>query len=467
MALTLAYDDQLSRVRITADGLSDAAVARVERSTDEIRWTTVRGGSALRPSGGTIRLDDYEFVPNVVNHYRVTSPSVADAFGRVVSDGWGSTDTGQAWETAGGAVSDYSVSAGAGRMSLTNLNVSRRALLPGLVPDGEVLVRWTIPVDPTGDDIETTVMIRYQDSDNYLQASFYWDRESRPLELRVVRRQGGGVTDRGIVQLPFTPLGAGLSAWMRVRWSGPTIQVRAWPAAGVEPAAWSLTATDPTWQTGRVGLRANVQPAFTGALPVEVAAHSFALVSPTVEMSAQITPVITHPWIKSIARPFLSRRLPEVESVSPISRPARVGVFDVQGRSMPIAVSSVRGSRRWDLTVITQDPDEARTLDLILASGDVLYLQVPPGSNVPSGYVAVGDSAEQRFPGQGGKPDEPRRFVLPLTEVAPPGPDVVGATVTWQTVINTYATWADVIAAHDTWADLAELIGDPEDVIVP
>lgn len=262
MALTLAYDGQLSRVRISVDGLSDAAVVRVERSTDQIRWSTVRGGVSLTPSGGEIRLDDYEFAPNVPNIYR-------------------------------------------------------------------------------------------------------------------------------------------------------------------------------------------------------------AVVSGAVVGSAQITPHLDRPWIKSIARPFLNRPLPMVEDISPITRPARAGVFDVQGRSFPVAVSSVRGSRQWNLTVLTEGLDEARTLDRILASGDVLLLQVPPGSNTPAGYVTVGDSTEQRFPGQGGNPGEPRRWTLPLTEVAPPGPEVVGATVTWQSVINAYATWADVIAAHDTWASVAELIGDPEDVIVP
>lgn len=50
--------------------------------------------------------------------------------------------------------------------------------------------------------------------------------------------------------------------------------------------------------------------------------------------------------------------------------------------------------------------------------------------------------------------------------MAAPGPDVVGETSSWQTVMNTYATWADLLAAHPTWASVMELVADPEDVIV-
>src|SRR5690606_4486545 len=68
--LSLSYDPQLSRVRITADGLSPVPVT-VERSTDQVRWTTVRGGAGITPVNGEILLDDYEFEPDVRNFYRV------------------------------------------------------------------------------------------------------------------------------------------------------------------------------------------------------------------------------------------------------------------------------------------------------------------------------------------------------------------------------------------------------------
>ena len=57
-------------------------------------------------------------------------------------------------------------------------------------------------------------------------------------------------------------------------------------------------------------------------------------------------------------------------------------------------------------------------------------------------------------------------FNLPLREVAAPGADVCGSTITWQGVINTYATWQDVLNNEATWFDLMQNIGTPADVIV-
>lgn len=78
MTVTLAYDDTLARVTINADELGLADAATVERSTDQIRWTTVRGAVDLDVTGGmlitgTTSLKDYEFAPNVLNYYRVSA----------------------------------------------------------------------------------------------------------------------------------------------------------------------------------------------------------------------------------------------------------------------------------------------------------------------------------------------------------------------------------------------------------
>lgn len=178
--------------------------------------------------------------------------------------------------------------------------------------------------------------------------------------------------------------------------------------------------------------------------------------------TAAITPDLTGVWLKSIGRPFLNRQV-TVADYSDIERPSRAGVFDVIGRSYPVAVSDVRGSRRWTLEVLTSTTAEATDLDLILASGDPLFVHVPADCTIPGGYVTVGDTTQRRTSRRGLR----RMFVLPCVEIAAPGADVVGATSTWQTVVSTYATWSDVISAHTTWADLLELIGSPSDVIVP
>jgi hypothetical protein len=178
--------------------------------------------------------------------------------------------------------------------------------------------------------------------------------------------------------------------------------------------------------------------------------------------TGSITPVLDGVWIKSIARPFLNRKVTVVD-FSDIQRASRAGVFNVIGRSDPVAVNDLRGSRQWTLDVLTHTLAEASDFDLVLASGDPLFVHVPADCPVPGGYVTVGDTTESRTARRSVR----RIFSLPCTQVAAPGPDVVGATVNWQTVLTAYPTWADVLAAHPTWSSLLELIGSPADVVVP
>lgn len=175
-----------------------------------------------------------------------------------------------------------------------------------------------------------------------------------------------------------------------------------------------------------------------------------------------ITPTLTRVWLKSISRPWLNREVTVVD-FSDVTRQARAGVFDIVGRSFPIAVSDVRSGKSYTLELLTETATEERDLDIVIASGDPLFVQPPATSRVPGGYYTVGNTADRRL----ARTSPKRVFSLPLAEVAAPGPDVIGATSTCQTVLNTYATCSAVLAAHPTCADLLELIGDPTEVIVP
>lgn len=178
-----------------------------------------------------------------------------------------------------------------------------------------------------------------------------------------------------------------------------------------------------------------------------------------------IVPAQTEVWLKSITRPWLNRAV-SVVSHGDITSPARNGVFPVLGRTYPIAVTDVRLARQWDMVVKADQLADADALDLVFASGDPLFVQVPATgvlSTIPGGYVVVGDVKRTRF----GTVSTRRWFELPMTEVAPPGPDVVGSTSTWETLVAEFGTWTDVLAAFGTWADVAEYVADPSVVIVP
>lgn len=180
------------------------------------------------------------------------------------------------------------------------------------------------------------------------------------------------------------------------------------------------------------------------------------------EQTANTTPVLDTIWIKSIVRPFLNRRV-TVTGWSDIARGDRGAQFDVVGRTLPIAVTDVGGTATFTLELYAATHDDAQTLDYILASGDVLFLHTPAGCELPSAYLRVAGSSARRPHVRASS----RVFSLPVIEVAAPGPDVVGATSTWQTVLNSYPTWAAVLAANATWADLLARIAPPSEVIVP
>jgi hypothetical protein len=127
-----------------------------------------------------------------------------------------------------------------------------------------------------------------------------------------------------------------------------------------------------------------------------------------------------------------------------------------------VVVSDVRSSRTFELELLTETASAARELDLALAAGEPVFLHVPADVDVPAGYFHVGGVTEARLT----RTSVRRLFTLPVTEIAAPGADVVGATSSWATVAGSFATWADLLAAKATWDDVLELVGSPEDVIV-
>jgi hypothetical protein len=414
VSLTLTYDGTLSRVRVSVTGLpSSTSYAVVERSTDQVRWTTVRGAGALAPTpGGVVAVDDYEFAADVANHYRVRA---VDAAGFDLGPTLNANPYFEAnvadWTASGGTVARSTAQAHQGVASLL--------LTPsGAAADAETTTGY-VPVT-AGGTVRISAWVRCA--------------VARTVHVLAVWSNGGSETGNTGVTVPVAA-----NTWTLIDHAGTapvgTVQARLAVAMHSTPPSSHLLYVD----------EATIVRRAAGAV-----------------FTASITPTLGGVWLKSVARPFLNRQV-VVQDYGDVERTARAGVFDVIGRSFPVAVSDVRGSRRWNLTVLTSTAAEAGDIDMLLASGDPLFIHVPAGCDVPGGYVSVGDTAQRRPARRSAR----RLFELPCVEVAAPGPDVVGAPSNWQTVLNTYGTWADLLAAHPTWADLLELIGEPTDVVVP
>lgn len=287
---------------------------------------------------------------------------------------------------------------------------------------------------------------------------------------------------RGTGDVQFWTASAFSAAWMQL---GGTVATAPGPihasAAPLEVGSWGMGAADFAHGVIREvevldGVRVVADPVFsdqpTGtevfgdSVGNEWSVHGGALIVGGTIFEESITPSLGgRAWLKSIKHPFLNRPIHRALAGGgqDIGRAWRGGIHEVQGRSAPIAVTDIRSSREFTLTVQVPDEQAAAEMDLILASGDVFFIQVPPelAPHMAGGYVRIGATAQHRV-----ADTIMWRFTLPCKVVAPPGPGVVGAPLTWGTVFSLYGSYEAMWAANPTWADLLSTVGSPDDLVV-
>lgn len=473
MTVNLTYDDTLSRVIINATGLSaSAGQVTVERSTNQVTWDVVRGASALVPVGNAVSIADYEFSANVQNYYRVRAYDTAAS--TYITGGPASTGV----NTSRTPTMPLGIQAG--DLVLVEASIRNMDGVPN-VPSG-----YTTLVDAgnqklfgrivTGAESAPTVTFTggVANADTLAQTAAF-----RRLGLSVGAVATLANTSQVNIPTPALVVPADRMTVIRILWrqddwtaitagAGTFTAIMANGAvstAGDDAAqSWSYSV-----QTDRTNIAASTAVPTGGAAALSRASlvalyHENLLL--TTEISS-ITPELTSIWFKVISKPFLNRTVYCVPKPGDVLRRARQGIFPIINRSTPVAAIDLRGSREYELEAITRTTQEYEDFDLLLSTGDIIFLHTPPDSPIETAYIAIGD-AVRRQPLTGSRcGNDWRVFVLPITEVAAPGADVVGSVGTWQTVINTYATWNDVLANHATWASLLTLVGSSDDVIVP
>lgn len=463
MSVTATYLGDLSRVRITcAAAPAHADFAKIERSVDGITWSVIRGGDTVSLVSGGCTIDDYEFTAGVLNTYRATY--VDSAVPSFVAVGSGPTGN----------------------------NTSLNPTLPAGLVDGDMLVLFA-SIRATGAAVSTpTGWSLYVDGGNVRVFVRVYDAT---VTAPTVNFTGGAAGDDTIAQIAAVRnADAGSAAWLfQTNASAqdinlPALSIPATPsffALGVgwkqdvstsssAPAGWTvITRISSSSGTGATQIWHWLQPTANipartvglagGAAAISEGATLRVPQAPYVSRETQtITPTLTSVWLKNPQRPYLNRAV-TVTDWTDVERPARTGVFDVVGRSFPVGVTELRGSRRYTLTITTTTLAAATDIDGCLSAGEPVLIHTPAGCPVPGMYAVVGDTAESRR----SKRTLRRYFTLPLTEVAAPAGTLIGATVTWQGVINAFATWEALIAAEPTWSDLLDRIGTPGDVQVP
>jgi hypothetical protein len=461
VSVTLTYDNTLSRVRIAATAMGIATTAVFERSVDQITWSTVRGGGEVAVVSGNASLDDYEFAADVVNYYRVTSRMQVSF-----------VNAGTAAHADNAAVVP-GLPAGiqAGDLMLCLAASRNTSVFTGGMNNGWTFVEF--PTDPNvrlfgkiataSESAPTVSFVAGGGAGDTSSAQIAAFRGAfGPIATLVVDRIGQAnasaqniaypalsVTEDGLLILYY---GQKADDWTSVTSPGTEIGEPSSTLGNDQGLVWS-------WQNQ--GVAANIAAGsftVTGGASAVSKGAVYALRPGDLVQTDTITPTLSSWWLKSVERPFLNTPIVPLKPVPTLETHARQGIFDIVGRSHPVAVTDVRSNKGFVLRVVAESDDERERIESILDAGDAVFFHTPADSPRPSMYAVIGDTSHDFLNDV---------FVLPLRKVAAPGPDVVGSTATWQTVINTYATWADVIAAKATWADLLELVGDPSEVIVP
>lgn len=465
MTVSLTYDAQLSRVRITATSLGAALTAVVERSTDQTRWSTVRGGSEVAVTAGTMAgVDDYEFAADVPNYYRVTYRNTITyvAAGTSDTDNNASVTPGVPAGTTTGDV--LLMFAGIRNFGVGSVNIPAGWTNVLSMGSGNVkLLAKTAGASESTPTVTFTGGAAGADTAAQMIALRGVDLNSLVSNGDTLASSVTNITTPALV-LDDTWYGGEVLylGWKADDWSGAAL------ASGTEIAEMVSTAGSDmgmVWNHREIAESVHFDNlgtqtfTITGSTTASVLGGVAALQAARLTQTNSITPALGGVWLKFIARPFLNTLVRPWGDLR-WSRKSRNGVFDVVGRSLRVSVSDVRLSREGDLQLITETVDDFDRLDLVLSGGDPVFLHTPADSPLPTMYADVGDVDEESpVPGT-------FFFTLPLIQVSAPAPEIVGATATCQMVLSNYDTCADVLAAFATCQDVLEEIAQPGDIEV-
>lgn len=220
-------------------------------------------GTGLKPShayaaAGTYQValtvtDDKGATGKTTGSVTITAPAApstyaSDAFGRTVTGGFGSADTGGAWSLTGKA-SNFSVDGGLGRIVAPTAGVTSTGFLSG-VSSTQTDARVDVVLDKgqTGGGTYVSVLGRRVDAGNDYRLKMRYTADGK-VSASVVKVVAGAETTLSSVTLPGLAYAAGdvLRVRLQVTGTGPTtVRGRVWPVAATEPGTWAVSSTDAT-----------------------------------------------------------------------------------------------------------------------------------------------------------------------------------------------------------------------------
>lgn len=202
---------------------------------------------------------------------RATSITAAasDSFARTVAGDWGTADSGQAWTTAGGTSSSFSVTGGTATMAMSTNATHRTQLAIPPLADVDLAVTLVPSVLAAGAAYTAGLVLRQLSASDYYHVRAIAFGSPYQMGLWLTRVTAAGQTD--VASVYVGTYSAGQPWRLRGRITGSRLQAKLWPAGAEEPVAWQVEGTDTALSgPGLVGLRAYPSAANTNTKPLAI-----------------------------------------------------------------------------------------------------------------------------------------------------------------------------------------------------
>lgn len=372
----------------------------------------------------------------------INPPAITDTFSRTVVDGWGSTDTGQAWTVAGGGgAPDFDVTAGYGSHTLATTVSARRSQIVQPSADLDMTVDVAVSTLPVGANLIGSLLAR---SDlgvaNFYNARLEFTSVLSGSQVLITLAKRVASVDTLMVtvntQMSFT---AGQFFRLRFQVQDNTLRARAWPADQAEPDQWQVTVTDSNLlAAGYLGTRSFSGAGVTNPNP-EVRYDNLTV-------SAIAAPVDDLAWVG-----FRDK-----------GRAADTGIFGVLNRERPADVYARRKDITTTASFLSRSLSAIDDVYTLYTAGGPLLFQLPAVYGWPDRVVQPDTLNEAYISEDQRKPW--RLWTTPLVAVETPVGEPQGTDVAnWCAVEEQYATFADLTATGFTWGQVAAGQAVPDD----
>ena len=204
----------------------------------------------------------------------------SDAYGRTVSNGWGTADSGQTY-TVSGTAADYAVAAGVATQSNTAVNSLHSAVLD--VGSTDVDFTWDCRLaigSASGAEARHWLAGRWADANNYYLVVLALNT-SAAITLAAGKRVAGVLSFLTSGATIATGHAGGETYRVRLQVMGTSIRARAWLSSDAEPSIWHAETTDSSLTSGTsIAALSRLETGNTNTLPISFVFDNLTLLTP-------------------------------------------------------------------------------------------------------------------------------------------------------------------------------------------